>query len=148
MNTPFCRRATIALALFGSLPFGVTLAQDGAAAPAGELWRTTSQTSMEGAPMKMPPQTHEICASSDWTTPPAAASEEMTCTSSNPQHDGLKTTWTSVCTGRMEMTGGGEITFEDGTRSAYSGEIRYATDYGSVIISLAGQRLGTCDNPM
>jgi len=148
MSIPRWLRLTFAVVLLGGLSLGTALAQDDASASTGELWETTSQTVMEGMPMNMPAQIFQVCSASDWTAPPGADSEEMSCSSSNPQRNGLKVTWTSVCTGDMEMTGEGEITFEDESMDAYSGEIHYTTDFGNVTVTLSGRRLGVCDNPM
>lgn len=145
---PDMRKALALLAVFGSLHLAAAVAQDDAATPVGELWETTSQTSMAGLPMKMPAMTFKVCVDPNSTAPPVANNEEYQCTMSEPQQDGLKVTWTSVCTGDMPMTGEGEINYEDDTMSAYSGQIRYASDEANVNIELSGHRVGSCDNPM
>ena len=42
----------------------------------GDLWDTTSQSSvtMGGTSMPMPPQTHRVCATKTWTRPPVESS--------------------------------------------------------------------------
>jgi hypothetical protein len=44
------------------------------------------------------------------------------------------------------MSGQGTITYS-GEGDAYTGSIRYATEEGTIVINLAGQRIGTCDKP-
>jgi hypothetical protein len=119
------------------------LAPARAAEQPGVLWETTSQTVMEGMPMRMPPQTQKMCAAKEWTRPPAGG--DPSCTSSNFKKVGPKATWTVKCTGRMEMTGAGEITF-DGTDS-YTGTVRFTADQMKMTVNLTGRKLGGCDDP-
>jgi len=114
--------------------------------PPGILWDTTSQTVMEGMPMQMPVQKLKICAAKgDWNHPPAGGNDN--CRNLNFQRVGPKATWTVQCTGEMEMTGVGEMTFE-GTDS-YTGSIQFSAEGGmNMTVKLTGKKVGTCDKPL
>jgi hypothetical protein len=114
----------------------------------GDLWETTSQATMAmgGITMPMAPQTMKLCTSKTWTRPPDAPNQGMSCRTSDFVRDGQKVTWTSVCTGQMNMTGKGEIIF-NGTDS-YNGSVKYATAEGSMTVMLSGRKSGECDNPI
>jgi hypothetical protein len=127
-----------------ALVFLVLTAVRAADEPPGILWETTSQMVMEGMPMQMPVQRLKVCTAKVWTQPPPAG--DQNCTASNFQRIGAdKVTWTVQCTGEMNMTGVGEITFE-GT-DAYSGEIKFTGEEMSMTTKLTGKKIGTCDNP-
>jgi len=120
------------------------LAPARADAPAGVEWETTSQMVMPGMPFSPPPQTLKICTRPTWTQPPPGG--DPTCVSSNFQRVGNKVTWTMQCSGKMPMTGTGEITFE-GTDS-YTGAISATAEGMTMTINLSGTKVGTCDNPI
>ena len=109
----------------------------------GVLWETTSQTVMEGMPMEMPVQTQKLCAAKEWTRPPAGG--DRSCTNSNFKKVGPKATWTVRCTGEMEMTGVGDMTF-NGT-DPYTGAVKFTGDQMSMMVKLSGRKIGGCDNP-
>jgi hypothetical protein len=113
----------------------------------GDLWETTSQSSMTmgGMSMPMPPQTQKVCAAKTWTRPPVASSKEQNCKNSDFVISGQTVTWTSVCTGQMNMTGKGEIT-RQGT-DAYTGTVKYAFAEGGMTVAISGKKVGECDNP-
>jgi hypothetical protein len=134
------------LACFASaLPPGPVQAQD-EAVPAGVQWQTTSQVTMEGMPFSPPPTRTKVCVPADATEPPGSANDERGCVNSDFMQDGPLVTWNSVCSGPPEMTGEGEITYDD-TQTSYAGALHYTTDEGAVTIQLTGERIGTCDNP-
>ena len=110
---------------------------------AGVLWETTSQTVMEGMPMQMPVQKQKICAPRVWTRPPAGG--DQSCRTSNFHVAGAKATWTIECTGEMQMSGVGEMTFS-GTDS-YSGFVKLTAEMMSMTVNLSGRKIGACDNP-
>lgn len=116
------------------------------AAPPGVLWEVTSQMSMEGMPMMMPPRTMKQCVRAGLTEPPGASGEQG-CTSSGFEQVNNTVTWTSTCSAPMEMTGHGEITYADDSTQAYSGKIEYSGEQGQMTINLTGHVIGTCDNP-
>ncbi|HSD74518.1 MAG TPA: DUF3617 family protein [Steroidobacteraceae bacterium] len=122
----------------------LSLTPAGAEDPPGNLWEMTSQMSMEGMPMKMPPNTVKVCTAREWTRPPPGG--DPTCVNSNFQQDGNKVTWTMQCSGQMPMQGTGEITF-DGADS-YTGIIRATAENMPMTINLSGKKIGTCDNPV
>lgn len=113
----------------------------------GDLWESTSQSSMTvgGMSMPMPPQTQRVCAAKTWNRPPVASSKEQNCTNSDFAIAGPRVTWTSVCSGQMAMTGKGDIT-RQGT-DAYSGTVKYALAEGTMTVAIAGKQVGECDNP-
>ena len=108
----------------------------------GNLWKTTSQMSMPGMPA-MPPQTMELCTAKEWNQPPPPP-QGQTCTQTNFQHTGNKITWSIACTGEMDMTGEGEITFDD---EAYTGTILFNAGGMTMTVNLTGTKIGECDNP-
>jgi hypothetical protein len=112
--------------------------------PPGILWETTSQMVMEGMPMAMPARKLKICAAKEWTRPPPGGDDN--CTNSNFQRTDSKVTWTVQCTGEMEMTGVGEMTFEGS--DAYSGTIKFEAEGMSMTTKLSGKKIGTCDKPL
>jgi hypothetical protein len=117
----------------------------GAADPPGDLWQTTSQMAMEGMPMAMPANTLKLCTAREWTRPPPPPPGQ-TCTQSNFQRSGNKVSWDQTCTGQMETTGHGEITFD--SADSYTGSIKTTAEGMTMTIRLSGKKLGTCDNPV
>ena len=109
----------------------------------GNLWKTTSQMSMPGMPA-MPPQSMELCTAKEWNQPPPPP-QGQTCTQTNFQHTGNKITWSIACTGEMDMTGEGEITFDD---EAYTGTILFNAGGMTMTVNLTGTKIGECDNPV
>lgn len=112
--------------------------------PPGILWETTSQTVMEGMPMQMPVQKLKLCAAKEWTRPPAGG--DPSCVTSDFKQVGAKATWAVQCTGEMEMTGVGEMTFE-GTDS-YIGSVKFTAEGMNMTVKLSGKKIGTCDKPL
>lgn len=136
------RLASSALILLGLPP-----ALSAQAPGKGDLWETTSQSSMNvgGMSMPMPPQTQRVCAAKTWTGPPVASGKDQNCTNSDFAIAGPRVTWTSVCTGQMAMTGKGEITRQGA--DAYSGTVKYTFAEGTMTVAIAGKNVGECDNP-
>jgi len=132
------RRSLKFFAVFLSGIAGPALASDAA----GNLWETTSQMSMEGMPMQMPVQRVTRCVAKDWSQPPASENQGDECTTSDFVHEDDMITWTSVCANGM--SGEGKITFDGDT---YTGEVRYGSSEGDMVIKLTGKRVGECDNP-
>ena len=113
----------------------------------GDLWESTSQSSMNvgGMTMPMPPQTQKVCAAKTWSRPPVASNPDQNCTTSDFTVSGPTVTWTSVCTGQMTMTGKGEITRQGA--DAYSGTVRYTFAEGAMTVAINGKKVGECNNP-
>ncbi len=112
----------------------------------GNLWQTTSQTTMVGVPMPpMPPQSSQLCTAKEWTQPPPPPPGQS-CTTSNFQREGSKVSWDTQCTGEMEMSGHGEITFT--SADAYTGTINFTAEGMTVTVNLTGTKIGECDNPI
>ena len=137
--------ALVASALVLVSPLPELAAQTSAAR--GDLWDTTSQSSMTmgGTSMPMPPQTHKVCAAKTWTRPPVESNRELKCTNSEFAVAGQRVTWTSVCAGEMTMTGKGEIVRQGA--DAYTGTVKYAFAQGGMTVALSGKKVGECDNP-
>ncbi|HKX58509.1 MAG TPA: DUF3617 family protein [Steroidobacteraceae bacterium] len=110
----------------------------------GNLWDTTSQMSMPGLPA-MPPQKMQLCTAKEWTQPPPPPPGQS-CTVSNFERDGSKVSWDTQCTGEMEMSGHGEITFT--TDEAYTGTIVFTAEGMTMTVNLTGQKVDECDNPI
>jgi len=115
-----------------------------AAAPGktGDMWDVTSQVAIEGMPMRMPAQTHQVCAPKSWNEPPGAQSAGENCQVSDVHSTGSKTTWKMKCTS-PDMTGEGEVTRT--SPDAYTGSIKMASSDGNITIKLSGKRTGECD---
>jgi hypothetical protein len=112
----------------------------------GNLWKTTSQMTMVGIPMPpQPPQTLELCTAKVWTQPPPPPPGQ-TCTQTNFQRTGNKATWTTQCTGQMDTTGEGEITFN--SEDSYTGLIKLVAEGITMNLNLTGTKIGECDNPI
>jgi len=113
----------------------------------GNLWKTTSQMVMPpGVPFSPPPTTMQLCTAKEWTQPPPPP-EGQSCTVSNFQREGgNKVSWDTQCTGQMDMTGHGEVTFEG--EDSYTGTITMSAEGMNVTINLSGTKVGECDNPI
>jgi hypothetical protein len=111
----------------------------------GNLWKTTSQTVIPNVPFSPPPNTMQHCTAKEWTQPPPPPPGQ-TCTVSNFQRSPDKVSWDTQCTGEMEMSGHGEITFT--SADAYTGTIEFAAEGMSVTVNLTGEKIGECDNPV
>jgi Protein of unknown function (DUF3617) len=109
----------------------------------GFLWETKSQPAMEGMPMQMPPHNQKVCVAKDWTKPPAGG--DPSCKTSNYQRAGNKATWEVKCTGQMQMTGVGEMTFIDSDN--YTGVVKFTGEGFGMTVTLSGHKVGTCNNP-
>jgi hypothetical protein len=111
----------------------------------GILWQTTSQMIMEGMPFSPPPNTVKVCAAKDAREPPPPPPGQ-TCTMSNVQRSGNTVSWDTQCTGEMEMTGHGEMTYD--SPDSYTGEIKFTAEGMSMTTKLTGKKIGECDNPI
>ncbi len=111
----------------------------------GILWKTTSQMVMPGLPYSPKPTTTQLCTAREWTQPPPPP-EGQSCTVSNFQREGDTVSWDTQCTGQMEMSGHGEITFTSET--AYTGAINFTAEGMTVTVNLSGEKVGDCDNPI
>lgn len=112
----------------------------------GNLWKTTSQMVMPGMPFSPPPNTMQLCTAKEWTQPPPPLPGQS-CTVSNFQRsDDGKVSWDTQCTGEMEMTGHGEITFT--SADSYTGTIEFTAEGMTITTNLTGTKIGECDNPI
>ena len=131
------------LAQFASLVLLSILAPARAADPPGVLWETTSQMTMPGMPMQIAPQTQRVCSAKTWTKPPPGG--DKSCVASDYKMVGSKMTWKMQCSGQMPMQGSGELNFQGA--DAYTGAIQATSQGMNMTIKLAGNKVGTCDNP-
>jgi hypothetical protein len=111
----------------------------------GNLWKTTSQMVMPGVPYSPPPSTMQLCTAKVWTQPPPPPPGQS-CTTSNFQREGEKVSWDTQCTGEMDMTGHGEITFT--SEDAYTGTISFTAEGMTMTVNLSGTKIDECDNPI
>lgn len=123
---------SLALALVAS-PGGSDPAAD------GESWEVTSQMSMVGVPIQMPSQTHRVCSRPNEAP---ARGPDPSCRNTAFARSGNKLTWTVECTGEQSMTGHAEIVYAG--NDAYSGNIRFESADGVMLLNLTGKRVGTC----
>lgn len=112
----------------------------------GNLWKTTSQMVMPpGVPYSPPPNTMQLCTAKEWTQPPPPPPGQS-CTTSNFQRTDTTVSWDTQCTGEMEMTGHGEITFT--SAAAYTGTIEFTAEGMTITMNLSGEKIDECDNPI
>jgi hypothetical protein len=133
------------------IPTLATLLLAGATARAGDetsgvWWENTFQMQMQG--MSMPAQVSKACLAKNGSPEPPRSGDDSDCTYSDVKHEGARTTWKVVCTGKHPMTGEGEMT---GTREAYSGKMTMhmaegGKGGGDMAMVISGKRLGgDCD---
>jgi hypothetical protein len=111
----------------------------------GDLWKTTSQMVMPGMPFSPPPNTVQLCTAKVWTQPPPPPPGQ-TCTVSNFERADSKVSWDTQCTGEMEMSGHGEITFTGD--DSYTGTIEFTAEGMTITTNLKGEKIDECDNPV
>jgi hypothetical protein len=120
--------------------------------PRPGLWKVTTRVSREGAISAPSSQTNCVTADqmkdpSKSLIPPDTAEEK--CIRTQYQWTGTVLNWRMQCSGKIAMSGGGDIAFD--TPEHYRGKI---TTTGSVnghdftsAIMLEGERVGECPNP-
>ncbi|HET6563769.1 MAG TPA: DUF3617 family protein [Xanthomonadales bacterium] len=151
MNTNrLCRLVFVPLMLLSAAQAAWAQAENTATPPAGKRWEVNAQPTMtmDGMTVPMQGRTVKVCAPANPTEPPGSSNDEQGCVGSNFTRDGLKVSWTSVCTGPPAMTGQGELTYKTEAMEAYSGTITYAVEDGTMVINLTGKFIETCDRPM
>jgi hypothetical protein len=143
MSSTRCNAVFAAFAVSLSMGAGIVSVHAADATVPGDRWEITSQMSMEGMPMAMPPNKVKVCSPKQWTEPPGGADQRMKCTNSDFKIDGPKVTWTSTCAGPPAMTGTGEITREG--YDAWSGTIKYTSSQGGMTLTISGRKLEECE---
>jgi hypothetical protein len=107
----------------------------------GETWEQTIQMSMLG--MNMPTQTATVCqVKSAERTPPKM---EDGCTMTDLQTTGSRVAFNVACTKPQPMTGTGEFLY-DGENS-YSGTMTMKSSDGTMVMKMAGKRIGAACDP-
>jgi hypothetical protein len=134
--------------ILAALTLSATLAAAGSG-PRPGLWKVTTRVSHEGTTSEPNSQTNCVTAEqmkdpSKSLMPPDTADEK--CTRTQYQWTGTILNWRMQCSGKIAMSGGGDITFDNPDH--YRGKI--ATT-GSVngheftsTIMLEGERVGEC----
>ena len=143
-------RVAPALAI-AALTASATLA-GAAAGPRPGMWKVTTRVNREGATSEPNSQTNCVTVAQmkdpgQSLMPPDTADEK--CTRTHYEWTGAKLNWRMQCSGKMAMSGGGDIVFD--TPEHYRGKI---TTTGSInghdftsTIMLEGERVGECPNP-
>ena len=113
-------------------------------------WQVTMEMSMPDMPMNMPPFTTEQCLTPEDVKNPQAVvpqgrgNQQGNCTVSDYKQSGNKISWSMKCEGQNAMTGTGEMTYEGAT---YNGVMNMNMSGRSMMMKLAGKRLGDCTKP-
>ena len=113
-----------------------------------ELWEINLQMEMVGMPFKMPPQISKQCVAKGAGDESYMPRQQGECRMVDSKRVGNKVTFKSVCEGKDNMTGTGEVTFGDGT---YSGKTQMTgTMQGqpmSMTQTYSAKRVGSCTAP-
>jgi hypothetical protein len=136
------------IAIFPALAASVWAA-DG---PRPGLWKVTTHVVRDG--VSSDPDTQSNCVTADQVKDPSKAlmppdSPDEKCTRTQYEWTGSKLKWSMVCSGRMALTGGGDLDFD--SPEHYRGKITSTGsfsghDFTSTIV-LEGERVGDCPNP-
>jgi hypothetical protein len=110
------------------------------------LWEITVKMDMPGMPMAMPPQKTQVCVKKD--DQQKTVPMDKNCQMLDFQRSGLKTTYSFKCTGEMEMTGKGQVTYT-ADQNSYQGSMQAkGSGRGSGSFEMSqnytGKRLGNC----
>jgi len=135
-----------------AMSFALALTARAADGPRPGLWKVTTHVIRDG--VTSDPDTQSNCVSADQVKDPSKSlmppdSPDEKCTRTQYQWTGSKLTWSMVCSGRMALTGGGDLEFD--SPEHYHGKITSTGsfnghDFTSTIV-LDGQRAGDCPNP-
>jgi len=87
----------------------------------------------------------KVCTAKESRQPPPPPPGQ-TCTQTNVQQDGNKVTWTVACTGEMDMTGEGEVTYE--SDDSFTGKILFNAEGMTMTVNLTGKKIDECDKPI
>jgi hypothetical protein len=115
---------------------GSSLAQDAAQ---GEKWRIT--TSMQMAGMSMPGMSTEICKQPGDDSAPVRTEEN--CEIYDMQRNGNVQSFKMRCTGRNEMHGVAQLTYQGEDR--YQGRMEMTTQGQTMVMNYEGRKVGRCD---
>jgi len=141
MMNRIARRLAVAALALASLLAGSARGADG---EKGVWWESTVQMQMKG--MSMPPTVTKTCLAPGAPRDPPRSANDNDCTYSDVKHDGPKTSWKVVCTGKHAMTGEGEMT---GNKDSYSGKMTMHMAQGGageMVMVMSGKLVGgECD---
>ena len=129
----------------------VTLNATAAAEPSNMqpgLWEITTETSMPGMPMKLPPQTMQHCyTAADLAQAQNAVPQggDTSCKVMDYQLKGNTATWTIECSGETAMRGTGTMTM---TATSYTGSMQSVMTYPGGTMQMTSnwraKRIGPC----
>lgn len=123
--------------LFAVLVLAVLASSAGAEEP-GNLWEVT--TSMEGAGMKMPGQTQQVCAPVNAEGPEAMSAEDNRCQMTDIRRSPGKFSYKVQC---PDGSGTGEMTYQG--KDSYTQVMTMTMDGETMKMSTQGRRIGPCD---
>lgn len=112
--------------------------QTATAAEPGKLWQV--ETSMEMPGMKMPAQSHQVCAPVNAEGPEALSGGDEECTMSNVRRSPGKFSWDVTC---PDGSGTGEMVYQG--RDAYTSTMTMTADGRTMKMVTRGKRIGDCD---
>jgi len=114
------------------------LASSAGAEEPGNLWEVT--TSMEGAGMKMPGQTQQVCAPANAEGPEAMSGDDNRCQMTDVQRSPGRFSYKVQC---PDGSGTGEMTYQG--RDSYTQVMTMTMDGETMKMSTQGRRIGSCD---
>ena len=143
------RASMVCTAALALLTLGLGSARaDGAGVNDGE-WEVTTQMTIPGMPVAIPPVTRTQCLTKK-NAVPKPSPQQGSCEISAIKSDGNKVSWTIKCSGPRAAQGSGEITYSGDTmqgkstftmKNPRSGEDVTATQ------TITGTRVGDCRAP-
>ena len=120
-----------------------------ASGPRPGLWKVSTHVVRDG--VSSDPDTQSNCVTPDQVKDPSKSlmppdSPDEKCVRTQYEWTGSKLTWSMVCSGRMALTGGGDLEFD--SPEHYRGNITSTGSYEgrefTSTIVLDGQRVGDC----
>jgi len=108
------------------------------AAEPGHLWQV--DTTMEMSGMKMPGQSHQVCAPVDAEGPETLSGGDDKCKMSNVRRSPGKFSWDVTC---PDGSGSGEMIYQG--RDAYTATMTMMADGRTMKMVTQGKRMGDCD---
>ena len=134
---------TLALAILVLALALPTFAADAKSPMKPGKWQVTMKMEMAGMPAAMPPTTFTNCVTKEEAeNPQPPKRNDQNCEVTNYKLDGSTVTWSIKCTGKVEATGEGKMTFKD---DAYEGTTHMKVNDMEMTQHFTGKYLGECD---